>query len=49
MQGVPQAALQTHTGGWLSPDSDSARLGGPENLHFSPSSQLLLLLVRGPL
>lgn len=37
-----------HTGGWASLDSDSAGLGGTENLRFSPSSQmLLLLLVKG--
>lgn len=32
-----------HTGGWAS----SAGLGGTENLRFSPSSQMLLLLVKG--
>lgn len=36
-----------HTGGWASPDSDLAGLGGTENLHFSQSSQMLLLLVKG--
>lgn len=48
MQGTPRRPCG-HTGGWVPPDSDSAGLGGPENLRFSPSSQLLLLLVRGPL